>query len=155
MLSKTEKQIINFVQGDLPLESSPYNKISRRLNISQDLVIKKIKALKEKGYISRFGALVKHDKVGLKANCMCVWRIPTGKIGKIGKYCSRQNAISHCYLRKIRPEWPYNFYTMIHAKNKNDCIRFIKSIAEKFNITDYQMLFTLKQFKKTSPVYKL
>lgn len=155
MLSKIEKEILNFIQGDLPLKSCPYASLARKLNTNEDEITGIIEALKRRGYVRRFGALLSHGMVGLKVNCMCVWSIPEKKIEKIGRICSREAAISHCYLRASRRDWPYNFYTMVHAKTKAECIRIIKTIAKKCKVDDYKMLFTLKKFKKTSPVYSV
>ncbi len=154
-MSKIEKQILNFIQGDLPLESSPYAKLAKKLNIDEDKIADKIAALKKKGYIRRFGALLSHDMVGLKANCMCVWSVPEEKIEKMGKLCSKEPAISHCYLRTSKRDWPYNFYTMVHARTKSECLELIKSISKKCKVDAYKMLFTLKKFKKTSPIYRV
>ncbi|MCG2712690.1 MAG: Lrp/AsnC family transcriptional regulator [Candidatus Omnitrophica bacterium] len=155
MLTKIEKQILNFIQGDLPLNSSPYAGLAKELNIDEDKIAEKIALLKKRGYIRRLGALLSHDMVGLKANCMCVWRVPEGKIEKIGKLCAQEPGISHCYWRVSKRDWPYNFYTMVHAKTKSECCKTIKSIAKKCEVDDYKMLFTLKKFKKTSPVYSV
>ncbi len=155
MLTKIEKEILNFVQGDLPLKSSPYAKLAKRLNIDEDKIADKIGSLKKRGYIRRFGAILSHNMVGLKANCMCVWSVPEKKIEKIGELCSWEPAISHCYLRASKRDWPYNFYTMIHARTKSECLKLIRSISKKCGVDDYKMLFTLKKFKKTSPVYRV
>ncbi|MFH1092934.1 MAG: Lrp/AsnC family transcriptional regulator [Candidatus Omnitrophota bacterium] len=155
MLTKTEKQILNFIQGDLPLKSFPYTHLAKKLNMAEDKIAEKIALLKKRGYIRRLGALVNHDMVGLKVNCMCVWKVSEEKIEKIGKLCAKAPAISHCYLRAIQRGWPYNFYTMVHAKTKSECLKTIKSIAKKSSVDDYEMLFTLKKFKKTSPIYSV
>ena len=155
MLTKIEKQILNFIQGDLPLESSPYASLAKKLNIDEVKIADKIASLKKRGYIRRFGAFLSHDMVGLKANCMCVWSVPEEKIEKAGKLCSKEPAISHCYLRVSKRDWPYNFYTMVHAKTKSECQKIIKSIAKKCKIDDYKTLFSLRKFKKTSPVYRV
>ena len=155
MLTKTEKQILNFIQGDLPLKSSPYASLAKELNIDEDKIAGIITSLKKRGYIRRFGAFLSHEMVGLRANCMCVWSVPEEKIEKIGKLCSQELGISHCYLRASKRNWPYNFYTMVHARTKSECQKTIKAISKKCKVDDYKMLFTLKKFKKTSPVYRV
>ena len=155
MLTKTEKRILNFIQGDLPLRSSPYALLAKELNIDEKKIAGIIMALKKRGLIRRFGAFLSHDRVGLKANCLCVWNVPEAMIGKTGKICGREKAVSHCYLRESRRDWPYNLYTMVHAKTRTECKEIIKSISGKCKIDDFKMLFTLKKFKKTSPNYRV
>ena len=155
ILSLKEKQILNFIQGDLPLRSSPYIRLAKELNITERKVIEIISSFKNRGCIRRFGALLSHNMVGLGANCMCVWNAPEKRIETIGKICSKEAAISHCYQRLSKRDWPYNFYTMVHAKTKTECKRIIKSVSKKCKVYDFKMLFTLKEFKKTSPKYSV
>lgn len=155
MLTEIEKQILNFLQKGLPLKTFPYKSLAVRLDISEEKLLEKIKQLKRKGYIRRFGAVLNHHKVGLTANCMCVWKVPDKRVLKIAKIAKTEPMVSHCYLRKSMPCWPYNFYTMIHGKTKTECISLIKNISKKSGVNEFQMLFTKKQFKKTSPVYKV
>lgn len=154
MLTRNEKKILNFLQKGLPVKSYPYKEFAGRINISEEKLIAKIKKLKRKKYIRRFGAVLNHHKVGLTANCMCVWSVPDKKVLKIAEIAKTEAMISHCYLRKSMPRWPYNFYTMIHGKTKSDCISLIKKIAKKTKVNEFCMLFTEKQFKKTSSLYK-
>ena len=136
MLSAVEKKILNFVQGDLPLNSAPYAKLAEKLKITEDRIVRIIASLKAKGYIRRFGAFLKHNQVGLKANCMCAWNVPKDTIEKIGRICAKEQSISHCYERKSKTNWPYNFYTMVHAKTKAECRSLINSIAKRCKVDD-------------------
>jgi len=155
MLTKVQKKIIQFLQGNLPLESAPYLKLAKALNVNEDQIIKEIRTLKKAGYIRRLAAVLDHYKIGLRSNCMCVWQVPAGNIKQIAKIAKSQSQISHCYLRQREKNWPYNFYTMIHGRSKAECLKIIKHIEAKTGISNYQMLFTQKQLKKVSPRYKI
>ncbi|MFH2137922.1 MAG: Lrp/AsnC family transcriptional regulator [Candidatus Omnitrophota bacterium] len=154
-INKIQKEIICFLQGDIPLKPNPYTGLAKKLDIAEDEIIRQIKVLKKQGYIRRFGAILSHHKVGLNSNCMCVWNVPKLKINKISKGAFGRPEISHCYLRKTTPDWPYNFYTMIHAGSPKQCMQIINELSKQNGVSDYKMLFTKKQFKKTSPVYKI
>ncbi len=155
MLTKIQKEILQFLQGDLPLISAPYAHLAQRLDVDEDRVIKEIKELRSSGFIRRFGGILNHNKIGLRGNCMCVWKVPKKLINKIARVASRLPQVSHCYLRKAVKDWPYNFYTMVHGRSRTDCVRVIHRIAFESGASDYKMLFTLKQFKKKSPRYEV
>ncbi|MCP4649037.1 MAG: Lrp/AsnC family transcriptional regulator [PVC group bacterium] len=155
ILNDFQKEILRFLQKDLPLEMSPYAALAEKLNTDETAIIREIKRLKAQGYIRRFGAILNHRKVGLNANCMCVWNVPEQKISKVAKLAIGKNQISHCYLRKISKKWSYNFYTMIHGRSKQECFDVVADLLAKTGVDDYKMLFTKKQFKKTSPEYRL
>lgn len=155
MLTKTEKKIVNFIQGDLPLEPAPFAKIAGMLGITEEELVKKITGLKKQGYIRRLGAVLNHRKIGLTVNCMCVWDTPKDRVENMARICKTHPMITHCYLRKKQPGWPYNFYTMIHAGTREECARLVKFISRKSQVSRYEMLFTQKEFKKTSPKYSI
>ncbi|MBU1044252.1 MAG: Lrp/AsnC family transcriptional regulator [Candidatus Omnitrophica bacterium] len=154
-LTELQKNVLNFLQQDIPVKEHPYAEIARQNKVDEKTIVNQIKVLKKTGYIRRFGAILAHHKIGLKANCMCVWIVPESKIKKIADRAKKMAQISHCYLRKTTKKWPYNFYTMIHGQTKKQCIEVIEFLAKTAEVTDYRMLFTEKQFKKSSPFYSV
>jgi DNA-binding Lrp family transcriptional regulator len=61
--------------------------------------------------------------------------------------------VSHCYRRDPAPQWPYNLYTMIHGKDEADCRRAADKMAQKTGVQKYKLLFSRREFKKTSMKY--
>jgi len=153
-LSSRQKAILDFLQQDLAVSSSPFLALKRKLRINEDEIVNELVNLKRAGYIRRYGAILNHRKVGLKENCMCVWKVSSHVIKEMVRITTDCPQISHCYLRKTTREWPYNFYTMIHGRSKAECLNIIERIAKASQVSDYQPLFTIKEFKKISPRYK-
>ena len=63
--------------------------------------------------------------------------------------------VSHCYHRKPTQDWPYNLYTMVHAGNEADCRETASRMAKKAAVTEYELLFSREELKKTSMQYFL
>ena len=61
--------------------------------------------------------------------------------------------ISHCYERPRMPGWPYNVFGMIHGTDREDCLNLAARIATEVGIAEYRVLFSGREFKKTSMVY--
>jgi DNA-binding Lrp family transcriptional regulator len=61
--------------------------------------------------------------------------------------------VSHCYERPLSTEWHYNLYTMLHAKSRESCRKIAQEISRKTGIKDYRLLYSTKEFKKTSMRY--
>ena len=57
-----------------------------------------------------------HRHAGFRANGMGVWQVPEDRVEEIGDFFSKQQPITHCYLRPTYPDWPYNIFTMVHSK---------------------------------------
>ncbi|MFZ3047754.1 MAG: Lrp/AsnC family transcriptional regulator, partial [Desulfatirhabdiaceae bacterium] len=55
--------------------------------------------------------------------------------------------------RNPAPGWPYNLYTMIHARDEASCIEIARKISVETDVGDYELLFSRKEMKKTSMEY--
>jgi siroheme decarboxylase len=152
-LTEIDKKIIREMQKGLPLCLEPFKVISEKIGIGEDELVNKLNEFKENGLIRRFGARVKHNKAGYKENIMVVWNVPEEKIEETGAIIANYKEVSHCYIRPYLPDFHYNLYSMTHGREEGDCIKIIKEISRRINITDYKMLTTEKEYKKTSPLY--
>ncbi|MFH2012275.1 MAG: siroheme decarboxylase subunit beta [Pseudomonadota bacterium] len=152
-LTNLDKKIIREIQKDLPITTNPYLNIAEKLGISEENLLKKIQEFIDKGYIRRFGATLRHRKVGINANAMAVWSVPDKDVEKVGKRMASFKEVTHCYERYTIPEWNGNLFTMIHAKTKEECLKIVKKISEETGIKDYELLFSTEEFKKTSMEY--
>ena len=153
MLSKLEKKIIAFLQDDIATTERPYLEISKQLNISEETLLKKLKDLYSRGIIRRFGATIRHQKSGFAANAMVAWQVDEDRIDAAGKKMASTKAVTHCYRRNPTHDWPYNLYTMIHAKNEKSCWEIARKLAKKASVDTYTLLFSRKELKKTSMKY--
>lgn len=152
-LSKLEKRIIAAIQGDIPIVERPYLEIAEKLGVSEAELIQRIQSLNDRGIIRRFGATLRHQKSGFSANAMAAWQVDENRAIEVGEKMAAFKAVSHCYRRNPTDRWPYNLYTMIHAKDIDSCKEIVWEISEKTSVTDYTILFSRKELKKTSMEY--
>ena len=152
-LTETEKKLIRIIQDDMPVAEQPYKAIAEQLGTTEAEVIAKIKEFREKGYIRRFGAKLRHREAGIMANGMVIGIDSKEDVQRVGKIMASFKEVTHCYERPTFSDWPYNVYTMIHGKTREDCEAVAKRISEAAGIKDYKMLYSTKEFKKTSMKY--
>ena len=153
MLTDLEKQVIASVQGDLQVSPHPYGEIADRLGVSEELVLQTLKDLCDRGVIRRFGATIRHQRSGFKANAMVAWRVDEERIEEVGEIFAAFTEVSHCYRRNPADNWPYNLYTMVHANDEAACRSIAREMSEKTHVTDFTLLFSRKELKKTSMAY--
>ncbi len=48
MLTETDTKIIQYLQGDIPLETQPFAQLADQLGISEEQIVKRIQSLYEK-----------------------------------------------------------------------------------------------------------
>lgn len=143
------------LQKGLPLCSEPFESIATECDCSSELVIKAIEYFKIQKYFKRFGVVVNHRKLGYTENAMVVWDLDEGILEDLANQISSEKKITLCYQRpKVLPHWPYNLFTMIHAKDRESVSQFIDSLKLKYQINaQHDILFSTQSFKQTGAQY--
>ena len=153
MLTDLEKKVISVIQGDIPISRRPYRDIGKMVGEDEQTVLAVMRGLVEKGLIRRYGATLRHQKSGFTANVMVAWQVDEDRIHDVGRRMAEHEAISHCYRRSPNEKWPYNLYTMIHARDRASCHAIADELVKIEGVNNYTMLFSEKELKKTSMVY--
>lgn len=153
MIAEIDKKIISQIQKDLPVHPKPFALMAEKIGITENAFIERVKRLKKEGIIRRFGATLRHQEAGFKANAMIAWNAPEDTISKMGKTLARFREVSHCYHRAPKGDWPYNLYTMVHGGSRDECREIAERLSSATGLTEYAVLFSEKEFKKTSMEY--
>lgn len=153
MLSALDKKVILALQRDLEITLRPFADLAARVGLGEEELLAIIRSLMDRGYIRRFGATLRHQKSGFAANALVAWAVPEDRLKTIGQQLAEKRAVTHCYARKPAPSWPYNLYTMIHGRTREDCEKIAARMAQETGISDYQMLFSETELKKTTMRY--
>jgi len=153
MIDDLDRNIIRHLQGDLPLTTTPFAAVAGQVGIGEEELLERIRALKERGVLRRFGATLRHRRAGIKANAMVAWQVPGDRVDEVGPLMAGVREVSHCYERETTGKWKYNLFTMVHGRSRVHCREVVARIAEMTGVEDYIELFTRKEFKKTSPTY--
>lgn len=151
--SETEKRILAKVQGDLPDTPTPFADIAAELGVPESQILELLAELKESGAIRRFGATLRHQKAGYGKNAMVAWIVPRERLDEVGEIMAAQDEISHCYVRRTYPEWPYNVYTMIHGRDEGDVDKVVERLSRELSIADFDKLESVEELKKISMTY--
>lgn len=153
MLTDLEKKIIASVQEDIAVTQRPYLQMARRLDLPEEKLLQTLQNLCDRGVIRRFGATLRHQKSGFAANAMAAWRVDEDRMDEVGPQMASFKEVSHCYRRNPTGSWPYNLYTMIHARSKKACIETARRMSAATGVEDFTMLFSRRELKKTSMKY--
>lgn len=153
MLDALDKKIIAMMQEDLPLVARPYLEIANKLGITEEVLLGRLQQYREAGQIRKIAAVLRHREVGFSANALCAWVVPDERIEDIGRKAAMSPHVSHCYSRKTQEDWPYNFYTMLHGHSPEECKGMAGSFARENALPTYVMLFSTREWKKTSMRY--
>lgn len=148
-------KVVDFLQGDIPLIQRPYALLAEQLGCTEDDVLKVISALQAQGIMRRFGAVLRHQRVGYSCNAMVAWQCPPGRADELGMVLAAYSQVSHCYQREVPDDFPYQIFTMIHAHSEEELQELIEVMASATGMYDYQVLRSVKEFKKVSMRYQV
>lgn len=152
-VDEADKLLIRELQGNISESLTPYAEIAAKLMWPEEKVLRQTRALVENQVIRRFGSVLRHQKAGFTANAMGVWQVPEAEAEATGHIMASFREVSHCYQRPTLKDWPYNLFTMIHARSEEECGEVMARIAQATGIKDYAMLFSIKELKKSSMQY--
>jgi DNA-binding Lrp family transcriptional regulator len=154
-LSQADRQVINGLQHDLPLSTDPFAPLAQGIGMDAEKMLAHGRSLLRRGVIRRYGASINHRNAGYRANAMTCWDVPAGKVVRLGRLLASGRQVSHCYERATNHLWHYNLFAMVHSRDKTACLRAIEKMAAGTGLTDYAVLFSVKEFKKTRILYSV
>ena len=148
-----ERRVIRESQWDMAVVPEPWKVPAEKAGVSVERLLEVLEELKGKGQLRRVAAVLFHRRMGFRANGMGVWKVPEDRVEEVGPIMGSFRSVSHCYLRPTYEDWPYNLFSMVHGKTKDDCEDILDAIAEETGIMDRTSLYSTKEFKKTRVPY--
>ncbi len=156
MITPEDLQLLVAVQEGFPIVSRPYLDIAQQLALTETEVIERLSRLKQQGLIKRLGVIVKHRRLGYRANAMVVFDIPDALTSERGMQISQFDFVNLCYLRPRQGEhWPYNLFCMIHGKSRATVLTQLKQLIDACHLHPYtyDVLFSRRCFKQRGAFY--
>ncbi len=149
-MDQTDLDLLKIAQDGVQLTSRPYQVLGDLVGISEEEVIKRLRSLQDAGIIRRFAATIGHRALGIVANAMIAWKAAPEDVESTGVLFASVDEVTHCYERATSEDWPYNLYTMVHSKSRDDCLMIADRLSQRSGIRDYRVLFSDFEYKKTS-----
>lgn len=147
-LTPLEVECVRLLQNDLPLQPRPFDHLSRLSGIAVDDILTAARALLKRGQIRRFAATIAPRKQGFAASAMGVWVVPEEGADEYAAKLVQHRAVSHCYLRPVYEDWPYNLYTTVHARSVDECESVLNDLAIDSGLSQRQALYPTREYKK-------
>jgi DNA-binding Lrp family transcriptional regulator len=143
-----EIEAIRLFQRDLPLQPRPFDALVRNSGVAADELLSIGRSLLKRGQMRRFSASVQSRKPGFSATAMGVWVVPQDRADEYAAKLSQHRSVSHCYLRPVYEDWPYNVYTTVHGRSVDECESIINDLAIDSGLSEKQALYPTKEYKK-------
>ncbi len=152
-LTDGERAAIRALQTDLPLTENPFADLAADAGMAEQELIDRAISLRDRGIMRRYAAVLRHTRAGYTANAMVCWRIPPERVQEVGEALAASPSVSHCYERPTSPDWPYNVYTMVHARSEEELGGIVASLSRAAATEDYLVLRSVKEYRKSRVRY--
>lgn len=150
-LSERDKELIRITQEDLPLVEQPFAVLAQQAGIAEAELFAWFDEMQRMNYLRRIAAILRHQKAGFTDNGMITWKVPEERIDEAGRIAAAFATVSHCYRRPVYPDWPYNLFSMVHARSRENAEEIARQIAAELRplgVNEYAILFSTREFKK-------
>ncbi len=141
-IDEIDKRIINSIQSSFPIVSRPYKKIATDLDLSEDEVIRRIRHLKDNGYIRRIGGNFGPGKLGF-CSTLCAAVVPDDKLELFTETVNEYSGVTHNYMR----EHEYNIWFTFIAPSSEDIEKSLEEISKKTGVKNILNLPATDIFK--------
>jgi DNA-binding Lrp family transcriptional regulator len=152
-LTDEDIRVVRALQDDLELTPRPFLKPAQNAGMTEEELLAGGERLKTTGHLRRYAAILFHRRVGFAANGMAVWAVPEERADEVGATMASFSVVSHCYKRPTYEDWKYNIFTMLHGRKVGDCQQVAEEMAKVTGVSDYTILYSTKEYKKTRVRY--
>jgi DNA-binding Lrp family transcriptional regulator len=147
-LTKQEIEFLRLLQRDLPLQPRPFDTLASGAGSSGDDLLAAARDFQKRHQMRKLSALVDTRKPSFSATTMGVWVVPADRTDEFGALMGEFSAVSHCYLRPVYPDWPYNIFTTVHGRSVDECDAVLGEIAQKTGYQERSALYPTRELKR-------
>ncbi|MHB8138769.1 MAG: siroheme decarboxylase subunit alpha [Smithellaceae bacterium] len=137
-----DKNILNILQKEFPLEERPYLIVAERCGISEDEALARIQRMKDEGIIRRIGAVFDGQKLG-RVSTLCAAHVPEEKIESFVQIVNANKSVTHNYRRDNE----YNIWFTVSAASAEELEAFLSDVKSKTGVMDILDMRAVRTFK--------
>jgi len=141
-MDAVDRDILNIIQSDFPISPEPYAEVGRKVGVSGDEALERVKKLLAGGVIRKVGPFFDAAKMGHKST-LCAVQTPDAKIGEIADIIATYPEITHNYLREGDP----NLWFTVIAPSEERIAVILSEISQKGEVGPIHNLPAKKMFK--------
>ncbi len=142
MLTSFDKALLNIVQTDLPLAKRPFAVLGEQLGVDEQVVLERLRYLKDNGYIRRVGPFFDSQKLGYEGSLVAV-KVDPEAMATVAEVINSYPGVTHNYER----EGEYNLWFALLATDKETLDTILTHIEGLPGVVRLISLPATKKFK--------
>jgi DNA-binding Lrp family transcriptional regulator len=145
-IDQRDRELLNALQGDLPLASTPFAFIGQSIDMSEKEVIKRIERLKREGVVRQISALFDMRALGYRS-CLVAARVHDDRIEHAASVINGHPGVTQNYRRNH--DFNLWFTIAVGPASKLGLERTISTLGEEADCDVVRPLPTLKLYKSS------
>ena len=142
LLDDLDRMILNEIQSNLPIEPRPYQVLAEKLQCSEEEVLRRVQAMKDREVIRRIGANCNSRKLGYTST-LCAAKVPSNLMQGFVEVVNSYTGVTHNYRRAHE----YNIWFTLIAPSKGEIRRILTEISERTGVEEIMSLPAERLFK--------
>lgn len=142
-MAEKDRKLLHQLQFNFPLHESPFKELGKRVGLSEDKVIARMRYLKKKGLIRYIGAVINSNRVGFESTLLAL-SVTKKDLPRVVRIINSFENVSHNYLRS---DSKFNLWFTLTAPAGE----LAKEIRKIKRLTGIKRILNLKSEK----VYKI
>lgn len=124
-LDAIDRHLLDDFQHDFPLDPRPYAAMAKRLGIAESEVLSRLERLRQKGTVSRVGAVIRPHAVG--HSTLAAMAVPPDWLEHVAEMVSGYAEVNHNYQRDHR----LNLWFVVAATGRDEVQVVLDDIARR------------------------
>jgi len=141
-----DKRILGALQDSLPLTQRPFLALARKLKLTEDEVLARIRRMVERGYVRRIAPVLHKPALG-RVSTLVAASVPKSRVEAVARVVNGYEGVSHNYLRAAKGKRvPFNLWFTLSAPSERELARTLAEIGQKAGV-ELHSLPALRRFK--------
>ncbi|MBI2978596.1 MAG: Lrp/AsnC family transcriptional regulator [Rhodospirillales bacterium] len=139
-VTAADKRLLNDFQRDFPLEPRPFARIAETLGVAEDEVLTRLADLRDRGMVSRVGAVIRPNTIGtstlagaviqpntIGTSTLAAMAVPPERLDEVATVVNAEAAVNHNYER----EHEINLWFVVTAADATGLQEVLKRIERR------------------------
>ena len=131
-----ELELLDLLQDEFPLVSSPWEAIGARIGLSGNEVLSRVRDLHSRGILRSISPILETSRIGLYASTLVAMQVPGPDIPGVVRIINEYPQVSHNYQR----EHEYNVWFTLSTRDEDECRRLVGEIIARTGVSPDKVL---------------
>ncbi len=135
-LDRTDKELLQLMQDEFPLDRCPYAVLASRLGLTEEEAFARVRRLYSEGVIRNLRTILDTHKLGTCSSTLMAMKVPEEDMKRVVGIVNEYMSVTHNYRR----EHDYNLWFTVTTCGDKNLAKTVEEIKRRAGIPDSDVL---------------